>query len=354
MIKGDLYLKNSSSCQEVNFYIIKDKYYIKNDDITLLSGYIENINIPTRLGNVPRKIKLENGETFSTNQNDLVDLYLSNKNKNLIHKLESNFLLILFSLIFTVAFIYSFVVWGIPYTSKKIAYALPSELNKTLSDELLKNLDEVFLHKSLLDENKKKMINEEFAKNILPNIESKSMFDYKLHFRNIIIDDKSIANAFALPNGDIVITDGLIRMSKNQEEIISVIYHEIGHIEKRHSLQRIIQGSFLTLVSMFLTGDVTFSSDFIIGVGSLFVNTNYSRTHEIQADKFALDKMLQTGINPKYFSSILNKITGDQKDENTNNSFFKYFSTHPTTHNRDILVDKYVECFKQKLKSCDY
>ena len=57
MIKGDLYLKNSSSCQEVNFYIIEDKYYIKNDDVTLLSGYIKNITIPTRLGNVPRKIK---------------------------------------------------------------------------------------------------------------------------------------------------------------------------------------------------------------------------------------------------------------------------------------------------------
>ncbi len=354
MIKGDLYFKNSSSFQEVDFYILEDKYCIKNKDTTLLSGSVENLIIPSRLGNVYRKIKLENGDVFSTNQNDLVDLYLSSKNKNFIHKLESNFLLILFSLVFTIAFIYSFIVWGIPYSSKKIAYALPSQINKTFSDELLKNLDEVFLHKSLLDENRKKQINDEFVKNILPNIDSKSLFDYKLHFRNIIMDDKSIANAFALPNGDIVITDKLVRLSKNQEEITSVIYHEIGHIEKRHSLQRIIQGSFLTIVSMFLTGDITFSSDFVIGVGSLFVNTNYSREHEIQADKFALDKMLKIGINPKYFSSILNKITNEHKDEETTNSIFKYFSTHPTTHNRDILINKYIKCFEKKLKTCNY
>ena len=41
--------------------------------------------------------------------------------------------------------------------------------------------------------------------------------------------------------------------------------------------------------------------DMGIGLGSALVSSAYSRGHESEADKYAFDKMLKSGIDPKSF-----------------------------------------------------
>ncbi|XPV70220.1 MAG: M48 family metallopeptidase [Halarcobacter sp.] len=349
MIKGFLYEKYSSSSIEVLLEVDDSSYLIKNGKEIITSGSISNLVISSRLGNVQRKITLEDGRLFSTEENDLVDDLLLDKN-SLLHKLESNLLLIFFSLIFSIAIGYSFIVYGIPYSSKKIAFALPVDLNKSISNTLLKTLDENFLHQSFLDEAKKNKIKDLFEKKVLKNINNEENFDYKIHFRNIIISNKSIANAFALPNGDIILSDAFIKLAKNEEEIEAVIYHEIGHIKNRHTLQSIIQRSFVAFIGMYLTGDVSMSSDLILGFGTLFINTSYSREHEQESDIYALNKMLQIGINPKYLADILSKLSKNDKKEKK--PFLDLFSTHPTTKQRVKLINKYTYCYNKKIYPC--
>jgi Zn-dependent protease with chaperone function len=47
------------------------------------------------------------------------------------------------------------------------------------------------------------------------------------------------ANAFALPGGTVIATDQFIQLSENDDEIIAVLAHEIGHVRHQHSLRQI-------------------------------------------------------------------------------------------------------------------
>ena len=64
----------------------------------------------------------------------------------------------------------------------------------------------------------------------------------------------------------------------------------------------------------------------------LLLETKYSRKFEHEADQYALNYMKAQGIDTKHFISILEKITGE--DGNEENSVFNYLSTHPMTSER--------------------
>ena len=85
-------------------------------------------------------------------------------------------------------------------------------------------------------------------------------------------------NALALPNGTVIVIDKLVVISKNDDEIIAVLAHELGHVHHRHGLRAVIEGSAVALLAFGILGD---ASDVVALVGSLPValtSTRYSRT----------------------------------------------------------------------------
>lgn len=347
MIKGKLYEKNSSNSKEVEFEINENSYCIKLNENELYNGNINLLDISSRIGNTLRNITLENGCNFTTFENDLVDKHILKK-EAVLFKLESNIYLIIISIIFTIMLSLSFFKWGIPYSSKKVAFMLPTNFYSTISIEALDTLDKYAFKKSKLSLKKQKNIKNIFYQKILPKIEN-SDFKLKIHFREWKSLNKEIANALALPNGDIVLTDELIKQSKNDSEIKAVILHEIGHIINRHSMQKIVENSLLTILLMYLSGDATAISDLGVGLSSFLINTHYSRNHETQADEYALKKMLKLKIEPTNLSRLLTRITNEKTREK---SFIDNFSSHPRTEQRKELVKKYQNCFDKKQTVC--
>ena len=65
----------------------------------------------------------------------------------------------------------------------------------------------------------------------------------------IVVVDNEMVNAFALPGGYIILTKGLINFCETPEELIAVISHEIGHIEKRHVVSRLIKDIGLDILT---------------------------------------------------------------------------------------------------------
>lgn len=55
---------------------------------------------------------------------------------------------------------------------------------------------------------------------------------------NFSIVDVDMVNAFALPAGTVFVTAPLIEMSESEAELAGVIGHEIGHIQARHTAER--------------------------------------------------------------------------------------------------------------------
>ena len=54
-----------------------------------------------------------------------------------------------------------------------------------------------------------------------------------------VVETKQI-NAFALPAGEIYVTKPLLKMAKTEAELVGVLGHEIGHVQARHSAERIV------------------------------------------------------------------------------------------------------------------
>jgi predicted Zn-dependent protease len=59
-------------------------------------------------------------------------------------------------------------------------------------------------------------------------------FDYKFHY----VPDDSLVNAFALPGGHVFIGKGMVRLIQTEDELASVLGHEVEHIDNYHCVER--------------------------------------------------------------------------------------------------------------------
>jgi predicted Zn-dependent protease len=127
---------------------------------------------------------------------------------------------------------------------------------------------------------------------------------FNYHF--YVIEDKEF-NAFAAPSGLIFFHSGLIEKMESENELVSVLAHEIGHIAKRHISSRIKKGTQisaatmgLVLASIALGGGVASQA---LLAGSLAAGQSaslyYSRLDEEEADLLAYDWMKELNRNPE-------------------------------------------------------
>ena len=333
---------------------------------------LEKLSISDRLGNVERKLTLSDGSIFATRDNNAIDdLFKNNNNFNsILHKLESHFGWVVIALIVTIATSGAFLKWGIPWTSTKLAHALPHKANELLASHTLEFLDDYFFEKqSDVDLARAEQIREHFRTKLVHLHEKNSEINYQLHFRKWEVSDISIPNALALPSGDIILTDKFVELSQNQDEIDSVLLHEMGHIVHRHTLKMVVQSTLLTTIIIIATGDGNGLADLGLGLGTLLVSSNYSRNHESEADTYAFQQMLRADIDPQAFSNIMSRMTEymDQLDINKEQqetsqqpdqqvdqkeSIIDYLSSHPNTAERIAQANHYSQCFQKKILNC--
>jgi len=165
------------------------------------------------------------------------------------------------------------------------------------------------------------------------------------HF--MVLDSDDI-NAFAAPGGLILVTRGLIECCKSEDELASVLAHEIGHVEKKHGLRAIRTGrlnSALTVLAVEsaknLAGDdlaqVTQAFDESINeISTTLMNSGYSRKLEYEADAAAIAILENAGYQPGSLVAML---------ENMNRSWdpnrHDFAATHPPPADRIHQLKKH-------------
>jgi len=369
-IKGQWYPQGSALKLSATLLCQEDHYTLEVEDGQSFYGTVNQIDFSPRLGNIERKLTLTDGSVFATNNNDEIDALVKplGDYSGIVHSLESKFSWAAIALTVTVVVAISFFKWGVPWASTHIAHLLPQKTNELIAANTLSFLDDYMFDKSELDEKRQEQIREHFFSTLVP-LEDDTDISYTLHFRYWQSEGISIPNAFALPSGDIILTDKFVELSSTQDEIDSVLLHEMGHVAHRHSLQRIVQATFVTTTVLLVAGDTSGLADMGLGLGSLLLSSHYSRDHESEADAYAFKKMLLANIDPANFSTIMEKMerymegeidlieTDNQeeltKDENEDSNFLDYLSTHPETENRIEQAERYSNCFKKGLKVCE-
>ncbi len=142
-----------------------------------------------------------------------------------------------------------------------------------------------------------------------------------------VIDDKEIVNALALPGGFIYIFQGLIKETASDDELASVLAHEIGHVAARHNIKKIqtLYGyTFLKLLAM-----QTNDPDAVKGVDAAFLTafTAYSQNDELEADRLSVKYLKRAGYDPMATVSMLKTLKRLQEKEPTRKH--SYWRTHP-------------------------
>ncbi len=371
MLEGKWYAEGSAASYAARLVIINDiEYRLTIANGSSYQGDLKRLNIGNRLGNIERKITLEDGSLFTTQDNDTVDEIFKSRlqTNNFIHTLESKYRWVFIALVITVLISFAFFKWGIPWTSKKIAHALPEKTNQLISANTIDFLDKFMFKKSGISKEKKEKIRQHFQNKIVPlSVENKEIV-YKLHFRDWSDGNLSIPNALALPSGDIILTDKFVELCKTQEEMDSVLLHEMGHVVHRHTLEMVIEGAFISVAVMMIAGDSNGLADMGVGLGSLLVSASYSRGHESEADIYAFKHMLVAKIDPISFSHIMNRMTEymeketrshkkdktniDIKVQDSKGSILDYLSSHPSTKRRVEIANQFSECYKKGMTSC--
>ncbi|EOD81398.1 Zn-dependent protease with chaperone function PA4632 [Grimontia indica] len=122
----------------------------------------------------------------------------------------------------------------------------------------------------------------------------------------VVVFDSDQVNAFALPGGKIGVYTGLLKVARTQDQLASVIGHEIGHVMANHGSERVSSqvaaNSALQVTSIALGASGTADADLIMAGLGLGVNVGvllpFSRTHESESDLIGVQLMNEAGFDP--------------------------------------------------------
>ncbi len=152
----------------------------------------------------------------------------------------------------------------------------------------------------------------------------------------VVVFDSEQVNAFALPGGKIGVYTGLLKVAENQDQLATVIGHEVAHVLANHSNERLSQTQ-LTNLGLQLSSAALRSSQYHnmamagLGLGAqVGILLPYGRTQESESDMLGLELMAQAGFNPN--ESV--KLWLNMAKEANGNNPPELFSTHPSHNTR--------------------
>lgn len=297
---------------------------------------LTEVKVAPRVGNTPRFIYFEDGASLETEDNDAVDGLvpaLPHGRFHLAqHLVESKLRWIAAMLVLAIVFGWGTIQYAVPYAAKQVAFALPRDVDEMLGEGAMTALDQLLFEPTRLSDADRFRIREGFQK--LASLTDLPRHHVKLTFRASPVMG---ANALALPSGLIVMTDELVNMARDDEEILAVLAHEIGHVRERHSLRSVLQNSTVALMIASLTGDLASLTSISATIPTLIVQLRYSRGFELEADDYAVDLVRQMDIDPTKLGDILIRMTEaayGKTDSDDDSGISDYLATHPGSKER--------------------
>ena len=215
----------------------------------------------------------------------------------------------------------AFYKYGTPWMATQLTRHVPLSWETTLSAEAMEQMDERMLKPSRIAKERQEQLRGEFNALLAKMPPSLMRYhgyapQYTLQFRRGMG-----ANAFALPGGSIVVTDGMLETASREkisdDAIIGVLAHEIGHVAHRHTTRMVVEQGVLNIGLGLALGDV---STLVSTGSSLLTGLAYQRGHEREADCFAIAVLKQSNISTAPMGELLlamaaSRDAADSKDQ---------------------------------------
>ncbi len=153
-------------------------------------------------------------------------------------------------------------------------------------------------------------------------------------FEFTLLDDRRTVNAFALPGGQVFLTEALYSQL-GDSQVAGVLGHEIGHVVERHSSERMAKGNLIQgLVSAAGVAGGGYDSSRIASYVGNVINMKYGRSDELESDKWGVLLMAMAGYHPGAMMEVM-----DVLEKSGGGSTPEFMSSHPRPANRKVYIE---------------
>ncbi len=172
---------------------------------------------------------------------------------------------------------------------------------------------------------------------------SKSEYPFKFH----LLNDPEVVNAFALPGGQIFITEALYNKLETEGQLAGVLAHEVGHVVGRHGAEHLAKQQLtagLTGAAVIATADPNnpgssrTNAAVAMAVGQL-VNMKYGRNDELESDRLGVKFMTEAGYDPNALKGVMRILHESSKGGRPP----EFLSTHPSSENRVAEIERAIK-----------
>ena len=142
---------------------------------------------------------------------------------------------------------------------------------------------------------------------------------------------EEMPNAFALPGGAIMVTEGLLELVESENELAFVLAHELGHFAGRDHLRGLGRSLAIGLTLAVVTGGS--AGDALPVLAANLTQLDFARDQESDADQFALDLIEREYGHAGGATAFFEKLDG-LRERSSAERLGTWFLTHPLSRDR--------------------
>lgn len=206
-------------------------------------------------------------------------------------------------------------LWLIPFLAVRMASKVPISYEESLGNNMYNAIKGSYE----IDASKTLYINEFFRE---LNIQT----PYKI---NITVVKEDVANAFAIPGGNIIVYDKILKDMKGYEELAALLSHEFIHVHNRHSTKSLFRQLGSTIFLSVVIGDVGTIGSIMVNNADRLKGLSYSRGLERESDIEGLKILSDRKIDGNGFVELFRLLGREAKGPTT-----EWINSHPNIEKR--------------------
>lgn len=159
-------------------------------------------------------------------------------------------------------------------------------------------------------------------------------------FKFTLLADPQTVNAFALPGGQVFITEALFSRLETVGQLAGVLGHEIGHVVERHGNERMAKQKLFSTIAMgagAAGGDMQ-SVQMAQAVANM-IQMKYGRDDELQSDRWGVILTEKAGYDPRAMIGVMKVLD----EASPGGGPPEMMSTHPKPANRVAYIQQVIK-----------
>lgn len=323
MIAAVYFDGRSTRARPVRISVAGDHLVIDEDGMPPLRRPLARIEIQPAPRHAPQRIELGDGASLEVADKPALAAMLGQAGirPGAVERAERSWLAAAAALLLVVGLGWFGYLYLLPWGADKVSRWVPQTVERSLGEQAWALLDRQMFGPSRLTEARRGALSERFERLVAAGGPAPP---WRLEFR---AGRTTGPNAFALPGGLIVMTDELVALSRDDDALLGVLAHELGHVAHRHTLRNLAQGAAIGAVIGLWLGD---ASSLLASVTTTVATLRYSREFENESDAYAIERLRAAGVSTTPMADLLESLQARHGSEGGSG----LWSTHPLTAER--------------------